>query len=92
MGLETYTDLSGALCGTARYFKIVADPAMKRRKTRVYRIINLRQGLTIGSIHWYGQWRQYVFDPVEGAVWSVDCMEAVMLFIENLKARRADDA
>ena len=41
----------------------------------------------LGTIKWYGAFRQYVFYPDEGTVWSKGCLEIVNGFLEDKNKR-----
>ena len=63
-------------------------PQEPKRKTRVYNILSKR-GDALGSIRWYGPWRQYCLMPHKLTVWSAGCLVDVQDFLGKLKAERA---
>jgi hypothetical protein len=38
----------------------------------------------LGTIEWYGRWRQYIFEPEIGAVFSADCLRDLAGFVEKV--------
>lgn len=66
-------------------FRELARPG---RKTRYVEIISLSQGLLLGTILWYGAWRQYVFEPEPDTVWNNDCLLDVQQVLAELRADR----
>ncbi len=71
-----------------KYFQIEPQEKKPGRKTREYLIINHSQGAEIGSIKWYGSWRQYCVFFEEGTIWSSGCMDDVKDFMKRLKEER----
>lgn len=59
-----------------------------RRKTAYVEIRSKSNGVMLGSIEWYGAWRQYCFWPLVTTVWSTGCLEQVKTEIERLMAER----
>lgn len=37
----------------------------------------------LGSIFWYGNWRQYIFNPEPGTIYSAGCLDDIRSFIAN---------
>lgn len=46
---------------------------------------NRRHADLLGVVEMYSPWRQYVFEPIGGSVFSVDCMQDIIHFIEQIK-------
>lgn len=44
---------------------------------RVWRVESIRTGEELGGLVWYPLWRQWVFIPEFGTIWSEDCLAAV---------------
>lgn len=57
-------------------------------KTTKWGVVNRRHGDVLGGILWYGEWRQYVFEAVDGCVFSVGCLRDIAAFICDLTAER----
>lgn len=50
-------------------------------KTHVWNI-NDRHGGLLGTVSWFGRWRQYTFSPSSGAaVFSYDCLMEISDFL-----------
>jgi len=46
-----------------------------------------RGGSMLGSVAWYGPWKQYVFRPEEMTEFSGDCLAAISTFLVSLGTR-----
>lgn len=58
-------------------------------KTSIYVVTNNRTESELGLIRWHGPWRQYVFVPRDGTIYSSGCLRDIDSFIEKLhEARR----
>lgn len=68
-------------------------------KTKVYRVLSktrfdpdqsgvLERHLELGSIKWFGRWRQYAFFPNPETVWNNTCMSEITAFITGLMQER----
>ena len=66
-----------------RFFDVRRRPAELHRKTRDFDVVNARSGAELGSIEWYGPWRQYVLTSHAGVVWSAGCLADVQDFMRN---------
>lgn len=49
----------------------------------VYAIVNKRSGAELGVAFYYAPWRQWCARFDEDAVWSQDCLAAVIQFIKG---------
>ena len=58
-------------------------------KTRIFRV-DSKRGDNLGEIRWYGPWRQYVFMPESGTIWSAGCLADVITALNNTKASPAE--
>ena len=65
-------------------FKLIDE----KPKTSVFDIINIKSGLRLGIIKWYGPWRQYCFFPYEETIFNMDCMQYIIDFIKELMEKR----
>lgn len=52
------------------------DVTPEGRLTRIVEVIAVH-GVLLGSIRWYGAWRQYVFAPEPGCVFNVGCLKTI---------------
>jgi len=57
----------------------------EKPKTKKIGVINRNGKYLLGTIEWYGPWRQYVFQSKETIVWNKDCLQDVINIIEQLK-------
>ena len=60
----------------------------KKPKTFVYSVVNLKSETSLGTIQWYGAWRQYCFFPIPHTVFNKDCMQYIIKFITKLMEDR----
>ena len=51
----------------------------------IWRILNKKNGALLGRIGNYPQWKKHVLETVQGVVFSTDCLEDVIDFIEQLE-------
>jgi len=69
------------------------DPVDGRHKTPRWSIINNSSGLLIGTIEWYGPWRQFIFHAQPNTVWSTgylaDVQDALALAKADYAASKA---
>lgn len=49
-------------------------------KTEVWDILSKTHGFGLGQIKWSGAWRQYVFRPEHGTVFSDGCLREIADF------------
>lgn len=59
-----------------------------KTKTAVYRVVSKSDRFVLGTIKWWGSWRQYCFFPNEETVFSKGCMNDLSDFIEKLMEHR----
>ena len=60
---------------TASYVRFVDVVPMYARPTVEVRT---RSGDVLGGIAWYGRWREYVFVPDAGTVYSEGCLQDIV--------------
>jgi len=58
--------------------------ADQKPRTQVWQLTNNASGLLLGVISWYGAWRQYAFNPVEGSTFNDSCLETIRDFLTQL--------
>ena len=66
------------------WFVLMSDTG----KTQAYKVTSARHGSILGEIYWYGQWRQYVFEPTPDTIWNKDCLRELGEFLMRLMADR----
>ena len=57
-------------------------------RTEYWEVVNIRSGGLLGTIHWYGAWRQYCFFPQGDCVFNATCLTHILGFIAKLKRER----
>lgn len=62
--------------------------AGQKPKTTVWDILNKNSGDRIGQVRWYANWRQYCFLPDEECVFSVGCLQDIIMFIQTEMSKR----
>lgn len=60
----------------------------RKPKTNVYNVFSKNHGDLLGRIFWYGPWRQYVFEPLDGTLWSRGCLGEIKQFLTELMEER----
>lgn len=53
------------------------------RKTRAWTCLSNSNAAPLGTVKWFGRWRQYCFFPEDDCVFSVGCMEDINTFIRE---------
>lgn len=64
------------------------EPQPTSTKTAVVRVVSKSQDSVLGTIRWYGPWRQYVFYPAAACLFSRGCLEDVNEAIRDLMFAR----
>jgi hypothetical protein len=59
-------------------------------KTEIYNIINNNSSCILGVIKWNCGWRRYCFYPQGDTIFSVDCLEDIINFTNDLMEKRKD--
>ena len=58
-------------------------------KTERWIVCNNKTHEPLGLIQWYGAWRQYVFEPEDGAIiFNNGCLKTIEEFLTNLNAKQ----
>lgn len=52
-------------------------------KTEIYGVFSALHGDRLGTVKWYGRWRQYVFFPEHDTIWNRDCLRQLAQFLDN---------
>lgn len=72
-----------------RYLMVEELPHLAGRKTNLWRV-QTNDGGVLGSVEWYGPWRQYTFNPMPGTTFNSTCLMDLAMFLgEKNKAHRA---
>jgi hypothetical protein len=57
-------------------------------KTKIFDVRSKSSGDQLGTIKWYGPWRQYTFHPIHATVFNIDCLSVIVTFIQGLMTER----
>lgn len=57
--------------------------SQEKTKTSVWSCFT-RHGDELGTVKWYGAWRQYCYFPTQQAVYSAGCMDDIADFCRQL--------
>lgn len=60
----------------------------EKPKTKVYAVVSKMHNNQLGTIKWFGRWRQYSFWPDEETIWNKDCLKEIEDFLINLMGER----
>jgi hypothetical protein len=66
------------------YLDFIFAKQTDKQKTKVLEIYSKKHGNCLGEIRWWGAWRQYVFAPYCGTVYSRGCMDEINVQIKAL--------
>jgi len=69
-----------------RFKYIHFEVGARNPSTTVWICHNTKYGDILGSVSWYGPWRQYCFFPEHGIVFSAGCMADIQAFIQEAMA------
>jgi len=72
------------------YFEVFELPLKPGRKTVEYAVLSINSGECLGSIKWYGAWRQFCFYPEPFTIWNHGCLDDIRDFLLSLKKIRAE--
>jgi len=68
-----------------KHTSISVEEVAGGRTTR-YRVMAKRPHHIIGWVRWYGPWKEWCFLPLEGTIWSADCLRDVLELLNTLDA------
>lgn len=54
------------------------------RKTDVWDVVATRSGELLGTIKWFGRWRQYAFFPRSQTIFNPECLDTIARKCESL--------
>ena len=66
-----------------RFADVTPDGA-KTQRIEVWSI----HGAILGTIRWFGRWRQYAFFPADGTIFNPECLRDICAEINRLMAAR----
>jgi hypothetical protein len=59
-------------------------------KTQKYACLSNSSDFQLGTVEWYGTWRQYCFFPNGNTVFNIGCLDDIKDFIRQLMESRRD--
>ena len=62
-------------------FEEIPNPG---KATKQFDAISISRASVLGTIKWYGPWRQYCFEPNDFTIWSDGCLEQIAEFLKKL--------
>ena len=65
-------------------FLVLEQVPDDKRKTLVVDVLSRRHGDRLGVVKWYSAWRQYVFTPEPGTLYSAGCLADIETAITEL--------
>jgi hypothetical protein len=66
-----------------KYLSFRLVPSRPGAKTGRWEVVSQSSGVVLGTIKWYGAWRQYCFFPEGQTLYNVDCLVAVADRVET---------
>ena len=66
-------------------------PTSHARITDIWTIEG-NDGTALGHVAWYGPWRQYVYEPVDGTVYNNTCLVDIAAFLAKVNAAQRGKA
>ena len=70
----------------SEYLRFVEIPKREGAKTRVIAVHAVRGDLLLGTIKWFGRWRQYTFWPEPETIFNRECLHHITGLITFLNA------
>lgn len=64
-----------------KYLDAERWPALPGRVTARWGIYSVSGKGLLGTVGWYGPWRQYTFDPVADTTYNVGCLQDIARFL-----------
>lgn len=66
-----------------KYLYAEEQPKINNRKTKVWEIVSTKNNITLGIVIWHSPWRKFVFKPEFQTLFSIDCLEDIIKFIDQ---------
>jgi hypothetical protein len=64
--------------------------ASSDRKTELWHVRATRDHALLGTIKWFGRWRQYAFFPEPGTIYNPDCLKLIGSHCQSLTRRHRE--
>ena len=72
----------------SKYLWFNKQPKKPERKTDLFEVRSKLSGSILGYVHWYSQWRRYVFSPSSATIFDANCLADIQDFIKKLMQER----
>lgn len=69
-------------------YLVLEETPDDKKKTKTIEVLSRRHGDLLGTLKWYGPWRQYVFFPEPGSLYSSGCLADIETAISTLMSNR----
>jgi hypothetical protein len=79
-----------ALKYETKYLRFYFICNSKSGKTNIYWITTVRDGTNIGTIYYYGKWRQYIFAPSTETIWNKTCLSEIITFLNSVNQKEEE--
>lgn len=71
-----------------KWIEFVEVTTNKDKKTKQFNVINRESRIFLGTVKWFGNWRQYSFFPQPNMVFERQCLMDIAHFINQLMVER----
>jgi hypothetical protein len=69
-----------------------SDVSKSGQKTQTYVVCSRRDDAGLAEISWFVRWRRYVLKPYAEMIFDAECLNEIVLFINELMEERKKDA
>jgi hypothetical protein len=66
----------------SKWIEFMPEPLASGKKTKRWAVSAKEGGDRLGSIQWYGPWRQYTFQPAANTIYERQCLRDLADFCE----------
>ncbi len=60
----------------------------RKPKTTEWDVVNNESGALLGTVAWYGPWRQYVFEVIDQPIFNNGCLVELTDFLTELNTQQ----
>lgn len=71
------------------YLSVRKFPPDPKRKTSRWTVLS-NYGGELGTVGWFGRWRQYTFDPAVLTTFNAGCLRDIMTFLDRANREHAE--
>ena len=72
-----------------KWIAIAKMPVNPKKVTSEFVILTEDLRLTLGTIKWFGRWRQYAYFPNSDTVYEKQCLKDISSFLDELMQERS---